>query len=151
MFDVSTENPVNAPGLKPPSPVTYAGIIAICQSLIGIVYAIILIVRGFMGKSDPSIVYESDNANTEVGFGTAAFLLIVFGAVVAGALLMMRGKRWGRGPVIMLEILLLPISYYMFAGGQALAGAVCAISALAALGLSFSPRAVEWAAAQYGR
>ncbi|WP_442873733.1 hypothetical protein [Corynebacterium sp. SCR221107] len=129
----------------------WAGVIALAQSALGIGYAIVLIVRSFMGKTDPSLYYETENANTAVGLGTAAFLLIVFGTVIAGAIMMMRGKRWGRGPVIMLQILLLLISYYMFSGGQPLWGGLTAVTCLVGLGCSFSPLAVQWAAAQYNR
>ncbi|GJJ32841.1 hypothetical protein [Corynebacterium ulcerans] len=133
----------------PPRPVLYAGWVAAIQSLIGIAYAILLIVREATGHRDASIVYESDNANTWVGYGTAVFFLIVFGAVLAGALMMNRGKRWGRGPVIMLQILLLPIAYYMFNGGALLFSAVTGLTAIVALAMLFSPRAVDWAARNY--
>lgn len=141
--DVSTSSP------RPPGPVLWAAIIAAIQSLIGLGYAALLIVREASGYTDPSIVYESDNANTAVGYGTAVFFIIIFGAVLTGAIFMARAKKWGRGPVIMLEILLLLISYYMFSAGQTLMGLATALSAVIALGMLFSPRAVHWAATHY--
>lgn len=105
--------------------------------------------REAAGYNDASIVYESDGANTWVGYGTAVFFIIVFGAVLAGAIMMNRGKRWGRGPVIMLQILLLPIAYYMFSGGAFVFSVITALTAIAALALLFSPRAVDWAARNY--
>ncbi|QBB90560.1 hypothetical protein [Corynebacterium pseudotuberculosis] len=133
----------------PPRPVLYGGWIAAIQSLIGIAYAVLLIVREAAGYNDASIIYESDGANTWVGYGTAVFFIIVFGAVLAGAIMMNRGKRWGRGPVIMLQILLLPIAYYMFSGGAFVFSVITALTAIAALALLFSPRAVDWAARNY--
>lgn len=133
----------------PPRLVLYAGWVAAIQSLIGIAYAILLIVREAAGYNDASIVYESDNARTWAGYGTAVFFIIVFGAVLVGAIMMNRGKRWGRGPVIMLQILLLPIAYYMFNGGAFIFSGVTGLTAIVALVMLFSPRAVDWAARNY--
>lgn len=63
--------------------------------------------------------------------------------------MMNRGKRWGRGPVIMLQILLLPIAYYMFNGGAFIFSGVTGLTAIVALVMLFSPRAVDWAARNY--
>lgn len=97
-----------------PASIRWGGIVALIQSTIGFGYAFFLIYREATGETDPSIVYETDNANTWVGYGTAAFFIIVFGTVVAGAINMMKGHRWGRGAVVMLNIILLPAAYYMF-------------------------------------
>lgn len=125
------------------------GWIAIAQSLVGFAYAILLIVREAAGYQDESIVYESDSANTWVGYGTAAFFIIIFGVVAAGAFRMIRGHRWGRGPVVMLEMLLVPISFYMFGGHAWVLATVCLVSAVVSLAMLFSPRAVRWAASNY--
>jgi hypothetical protein len=132
-----------------PSTVKWGGIIGIVQSCIGIAYACVLIFRELTGQHDPSIVYETDNANTWVGYGTAVFFLIVFGAVITGCITMMRGRKWGRGPVIMLNMILLLITYYIFSAGQVFWAVVVGISALACLGLLFSPRSLHWAASNY--
>ncbi|RNE48736.1 hypothetical protein [Corynebacterium alimapuense] len=139
--------PVNSRPL-PPTKVRWAGVIAICQSLIGLGYAGILIVREFQGKEDPSLVSEGANI-AWVGFGTAIFFIIIFGAVLAGAVSMMKGRKWGRGPVAMMEMILLLISYYMFSGGALWAALATAASALAALIFLFSPKSVDWAAENY--
>ncbi|GAA1473583.1 hypothetical protein P4N68_08280 [Corynebacterium felinum] len=135
--------------IRPPAPLLWAALIAGIQSVIGLGYATLLIIREAAGYRDPSIVYESDHANTFVGYGTAIFFIIIFGTVLVGAIFMAKAKRWGRGPVIMLEILLLLISYYMFSAGQVAMGLATALSAILALGMLFSPRAVAWAAATY--
>ncbi|MDO4630688.1 MAG: hypothetical protein Q4A82_00120 [Corynebacterium sp.] len=122
--------------------------IAIIQSIIGLGYAVLLIVREATGQ-DPNLVYETENANQWVGYGTAIFFIIVFGAVIAGAVMMSKAKRWGRGPVIMLELLLALISTYMFMAHQYPLAVATAASSLVALGMLFSPRAVSWAAQQY--
>lgn len=134
--------------LVPPT-IRWGGIIALIQSGIGLAYAFFLIYRELTGQKDQSIVYESAEANTWVGYGTAGFFLIIFGAVFAGAINMMRGKKWGRGPVIMLNMIFLPVAYYMFSEGRYSWAAVVAVSAVICLAMLFNARSVNWAANQY--
>ncbi|MBD8029259.1 hypothetical protein H9627_02780 [Corynebacterium sp. Sa1YVA5] len=132
-----------------PPTIRWGGIIALIQSGIGLAYAFFLIYREFTGQDDPSIVYESAEANTWVGFGTAVFFIIIFGTVFAGALSMMSGRRWGRGPIIMLNIIFFPVAYYMFSEGRYLWAAIVALSAAACLAMLFNARSVHWMANQY--
>lgn len=133
----------------PPSQIRWASLIAILQSLVGIGYAGILVYREIVGAEDPSLVSESANVSW-VGYGTAIFFLIIFGTVLAGAVSLLRGRKWGRGPMAMFNIILLPISYYMFSEGLVLFGFVTVVSAILVLVMLFNPRSVEWAAARYG-
>ena len=75
--------------------------------------------------------------------------LSFFGVVAFAGVNMLRGKRWGRGPVIMLQMLLLPIAYYIFSAGQWLWAIPVGVIALVGLGLSFHPRSLAWAAQTY--
>ncbi|MFC2668036.1 MAG: hypothetical protein ACFN1A_03220 [Corynebacterium matruchotii] len=140
---------VTAEKLRPPAVVRWAAIIAIIQSAIGLGFAIILIVREATGQTDPNLVYESAHANRWVGYGTAVFFIIIFGAVAAGAMMMFTARRWGRGPVIMLELFLLVAATYMFNAQQYSLSLATAASALLGLGLLFNPRAISWAAQHY--
>lgn len=136
--------------MTPPAPVRWAAIVSLAQSLIGIGYALLLIVRQISGERDESIVSESPNASW-VGLGTAVFFLIIFGTVLAGGIAVLRARgRWGRGPVIMLNLILLPISLSMCGAGAWPLGIATGLSALAVLGMMFSPRAVDWASRVYG-
>ncbi|QGU06650.1 hypothetical protein COCCU_03480 [Corynebacterium occultum] len=127
----------------------WAGIIAILQSAIGIGYAGLLIVRNIIGYEDPSVV--TTQANMEwVGIGTAVFFLIIFGTVLAGAIITLRGGRWGRGPVAMLQMFLLPVAFYMFQGGLYFFAVATAVSALLGLILLFNPTSTSWASQRYG-
>lgn len=129
----------------------WASIIAIVQSLMGLGYAVFLLIRQFSGHEDPSLVITGDSGTAHyVGLGTAIFLFIVFGAVVAGGFFLIRGHLWGRGPVVVLEMILVLISFYMFRGGMPLFGAATMISAGASLALMFSKPSVDWAAEQRG-
>lgn len=135
----------------PPSVTKWASVIAIVQSLLGLAYAVFLVIRQFSGKEDPSLVITGDSGTAHyVGLGTAIFLFIVFGAVVAGGIFLIRGHLWGRGPVVVLEMMLVLISFYMFRGGMVIFGAATIISAGASLAFMFSKSSVDWAAEQRG-
>lgn len=139
---------VTTPRIPPPAPMRWAGIIAILQSVIGIGYAVILTVRNLTGVEDESVVTTQANMDF-VGIGTAVFFIAIFGTVLAGAISMLAGHRWGRGPVTILQMLLLPISVTAMAGSWPAVIATLA-SAVLALILIFHPRSAEWAAARYG-
>jgi hypothetical protein len=74
------------------------------------------------------LVYqEVTETGTAAGNARGAILVIVYAAVMAGVLGLLawslhRRQRWARGPAIVLELLLLPIGYYMVAGGVAWLG-----------------------------
>ncbi|ANE03419.1 hypothetical protein [Corynebacterium crudilactis] len=128
-----------------PASIRWGGIVALIQSTIGLGYAFFLIYREATGETDSSIVYETGDANTWVGYGTAVFFIIVFGTVAAGAINMMRGHRWGRGAVVMLNIILVPAAYYMFIEDRFSWAVITGISAFFVLGALFNKRAIHWA------
>ncbi|MGD7002966.1 hypothetical protein [Corynebacterium halotolerans] len=132
-----------------PAAMRWASIIAIIQSAVGIGYAILLIVRNLMGVEDQSVVTTQENMNF-VGIGTAVFFILIFGTVLAGAISILAGRRWGRGPVTILQMLLLPIAIMMIQGGAWLLAIATIVSAVLALLMIFNQRSAEWAAARYG-
>lgn len=134
---------------QPPTLVRWASIIAILQAMVGLGYAGLLIYREIIGVEDPSLVSDSPNASW-VGYGTAIFFAIIFGAVLAGAISLLRGRKWGRGPMVMLNIIFLPVSYYMFSEGLWAFGLVTAATAILVLVMMFNPRSIEWAEALHG-
>lgn len=127
----------------------WAGIIAILQSLVGIGFAGLLIVRNLMGVEDTSVVTTQENMEF-VGFGTAVFFIIIFGTVLAGAITVLTGRRWGRGPVTMLQIFFLPISVMMLQGGSWMLGIATLVSAVLALAMIFNRQSTEWTSRRYG-
>ncbi|SFG20387.1 hypothetical protein SAMN05660282_00266 [Corynebacterium spheniscorum] len=133
-----------------PASIRWAGIIAIIQSVIGLGYAVLLIIRQLQGKHDPSLVADAENSNIGwVGYGTALFFIIIFGAVILAAINMMRGRKWGRGPVAMLQMILLLISWFMFQGGAIPLAVATGLSSLLGLIFLFNPRAIAWVADHY--
>ncbi|MCF4006087.1 hypothetical protein L1O03_02700 [Corynebacterium uropygiale] len=119
------------------------------QCVLGLAYAVLLLARQALGYRDPSLISTEGSTGQWVGAGTGIFLLLVFGVVLWGAIRMNRGFRWGRGPVAMLEMIFLPIAYYMFSGHAWVLGTVTGLSAIVALVLLFHPTSVKWVAERY--
>ncbi len=133
----------------PPEPVRWAGVLGIGESLAGIAYAVFLVVYNAFFSHDVGAVFSEQGRGPLLGYGTAVFFFVIFGVVAFAGVNMLRGKRWGRGPVIMLQMLLLPIAYYIFSAGQWLWAIPVGVIALVGLGLSFHPRSLAWAAQTY--
>ncbi|MEJ5928413.1 hypothetical protein WG915_07245 [Corynebacterium sp. H128] len=132
-----------------PAPVKYAGYLAIVQSLIGLSYAGLLIYRELIGERGAGVVTDTAARASMIGYGTAIYFIIIFGAVIAGAISMNKGRRWGRGPVAMLELFLLVAAYYMWTAGQPAFAGVTAVSAVAGMLLLFNSASLAWASANH--
>lgn len=132
---------------RPAAPLTVrlAAIIATLQSVAVLAFGTFLAVRTFTHAENQSMVTTGKTAQY-VGVGTAVFLFICFGFVIAGAVAMVRGKRWGRGAVVLAELILTACSFQMFNGGAPVLGAVTLASCVAALYLlMFRPESARWA------
>ena len=85
-----------------------------------------------------------------VGVGSAVFIFIVFGFVIAASIAMSRGHKWGRGAVVLIEIILAACSFQMMSGGAVALGIVTLVTTLAALYLlMFAPASTKWFAARF--
>lgn len=116
--------------------------IAVVECVIGLGYGVFLLIRDFQGYEDPGAVIS--------GWGTALWFFFIFGAVLTGAVFLLRGNRWGRGPIVMLNLCLAGVAFYMFTSGAISLGLITAIFAIGALACMFNPKAVDWAANAYG-
>ncbi|MEZ2121479.1 MULTISPECIES: hypothetical protein [unclassified Corynebacterium] len=134
----------------PPVDIRRAGVLGIGESLVGLAYAVFLIFREITGQHDYGTVSTDGSENIFVGYGTAAFFIVVFGTVAAAGFALRRGRRWGRGPVVILQMLLLPISWYIFSAGLILPALVVSVCALLGLYLTFNRRSLNWAAGVFG-
>lgn len=135
--DEGTAGESAAPERAPATVRVVSGLAAL-QGGIGVIVAIVLVVRGLTGI---------DQSLTSA-YGTAAWFVILGGAVLAAGIGLLRGRRWGRAIVVIAQILLLPVSWYMI-GGQPQFGIPLGLVALVALGLLFSPPSTRWAAQVY--
>lgn len=135
--DDSGAEPEGARGV--PVTIRGAGAAAALEGAIGVIVAIVLIVRGASGV---------DHSTTN-SYGTAAWFVIFGGAVLAAGIALFVGKRWGRAIAVIAGILLLPAAWYMISSHQPQFGIPLGLLALIGLGLLFSPPASRWMAQGY--
>ncbi|MCD2263184.1 hypothetical protein K3888_10775 [Dietzia aurantiaca] len=134
-----------------PAPVRLAGWISSAQGLIGLVTALALIVRAIGGHREETVVIS--------GYATAGWFVILGGGLMAAGIGLLTGRRWGRGLVLIAELLILVAvgSSVFGATGSAIfgevglvlyAGAIAlAVSCAVALASLLRREAVEWYAA----
>ena len=123
-----------------PTAVRVAGWIATAQGLVGLGAAVVLFVRALMGHREETVVIS--------GYGTALWFAILAGGLFAAGIGLLRGRRWGRGLVVIAELLLLFVAWYVAVGsGQWWEGIALALVCLVALVALFLRDAVEWYAA----
>lgn len=134
-----------------PSTVKWAGYVGLIEGAVGLIAAIVMVIQTARGHGDGDAKVEGVLASWGSGYGTALWFVIIFGAVAAAGWALTRGKRWGRAPVAMLNMLLLPVAWYMFSSSRPDLGTPTLLVSLVGLGLIFNPAAVSWAASRYGQ
>lgn len=134
----SGSNPQTEAPIAAPQSVIVGAWIGVAECVLGLGYGLIVLIRDLLGYRDEAAVIS--------GWGTALWFFLIFGAVLAGAVMLLRGSRWGRGPIIMLNLCLLGVAYYMFRSHAFALAIPTVIVAVGALGCMFSPKAVDWAA-----
>ncbi|WP_067676111.1 hypothetical protein [Nocardia miyunensis] len=122
-----------------PGTVRGAGALAALEGAIGVIVAIVLVVRGLSGADQSKVS----------AYGTAAWFVILGGAVLAAGIALFLGRRWGRAIAVIAQILLLPVAWYMIEGHQLQFGIPLGLIALAGLGLLFAPASSRWMAQGY--
>lgn len=102
--------------------------------------AVLLFIRAVGGHSEETVVIS--------GYGTAVWFAILGGGLLAAGVGLLRGNRWGRGLVVITELLLLFVAWYAAVGsGRVLAGVALAVVCVVALVSLFRRESVEWYAA----
>ena len=127
----------------------FGAVVAIIQAVIAVIIGFYLIYKDLTNDGTAETLVSETAAANWVGTGTAIFIFIVFGAVGAGAVSLLQGKNWGRTPIVMLEVILIPISGYMITEGLLTAGIPVLISAILELIGLFHPQTSGWLASQY--
>lgn len=141
---------MTTPKQAAPGTLKTGALVALVQSVVAFGVAIYLIVADFTSEATPTLESEAAAADW-IGTGTAIFIMILFGTVLAGSISLLRGRHWGRSPIVMIEVLLLPVAWYMLSEGLILAGIATVVSAVAALVFILHPRSTAWVAENYGR
>jgi hypothetical protein len=118
-----------------PATVRGAGVLVGLQGLVGVVFAVALLVRALSGASAIGNLY-----------GEAAYFAILGAAVSGCGIALVFGKRGARGPTTVVEILLLGVAWYAAGpSGRPEYGVPVAVVSLVVLYLLYNTRAREWA------
>jgi len=120
--------------VSPPSVRRAAALVGL-QGAVGVVAAVVLLVRGFTG-ADQRVVN---------GFGTAGWFALIGAVLLTAAWALWTGRRWARGIAIYAQMLLLPVSWYVGVGSHRWIYAVpVALISVAILVLLFSRSTIDW-------
>jgi hypothetical protein len=120
--------------VSPPSVRRAAALVGL-QGAVGVVAAVVLLVRGFAG-ADQRVVN---------GFGTAGWFALIGAVLLTAAWALWTGRRWARGIAIYAQMLLLPVSWYVGVGSHRWIYAVpVALISVAILVLLFSRSTIDW-------
>lgn len=123
-----------------PAAVRRAGALAGLQGVVLLGFAVYLVVRALLGHHEETVKIS--------GYGTAVWFLIMGGAVAAAGFGLVRGARWGRGLVVIAQLVLLPVAYYLGVGSHHwAAGVIVAGTAVVTLYSLFQRSSLEWYAA----
>lgn len=122
-----------------PVPVRIAGWIAAAQGLVGVCAAVYLFIRAVGGHQEETVQIS--------GYGTAGWFAILGGGLLAAGVGLLIGKGWGRGVVVIAQLLLLFVAWNVVSSGLVLAGVVLGVVCAVALYSTFRREAVEWYAA----
>lgn len=124
------------PGAVPPV-VRGTGVVVLLQGLAALMVAVALVIGGIRG------------ADAKIAYGTAGWFVLAGAAVSAAGWALWRGRRWGRGVAVFVQLLLLGVAWYMLSGSHRPEfGVPVAVVALLTLTLLFSGPALRWAASQ---
>ena len=132
-----------------PAPMKVAAIVAILEGVVAIAGGVYFAITQAQMGTDETLVESDTPAFAFVGVGTAIFVLLVFGPMLAGAVGILRGHTWGRSLIVFLNVLLLGISVYMFSGGATTLGVITLFAGLLALGCALHPASTSWATASF--
>lgn len=118
-----------------PKPVRLAGLVVVAQGLAGVVFAVALLIRAFSGAETIGNLY-----------GEAAYFAVLGAAVLGCGVALFLGRRGVRGPITVIEILLLGVAWYATGpSGQPAYGIPVAALSVLVLYLLHNGRAREWA------
>ncbi len=118
-----------------PTTVRGAGVLVALQGLVGVGFAVALLVRALSGATSIGNLY-----------GEAAYFAVLGAAVVGCGVALVLGKRGARGPTTVVEILLLGVAWYATGpSDRPEYGIPVAAVSVVVLYLLYNARAREWA------
>ncbi|MDR7301265.1 hypothetical protein [Haloactinomyces albus] len=128
------------PAEAAPRAVRSAGVVTALQGLVGFAFVAALLIRaatgglGGAGALDRSSIY-----------GQAGYYAVLSAFVLAAGIGLWRGRHWARTPSLLLQLLLLGVSWYAFGPSESpLVGLVLAGPAVAVLWCLFNRHGRAW-------
>ncbi|WP_300019232.1 hypothetical protein [Pseudonocardia sp.] len=119
---------------RPPPQVRLAGVLVAVQGLLGLGFAVALLLRAGSAALPASSV-----------LGESALFVVLGGAVAATGAALVAGRRWARTPAIVAQLLLLPVVYSLIGPSrQLLLGIVAGLFVVATFMLLISERSRVW-------
>ncbi|GAY09919.1 hypothetical protein [Pseudonocardia sp. N23] len=123
------------PAPQTPPQVRLAGVVVALQGLVGVVFGVVLLVRGL-----------GAGAGVRFVLGETGYFVLIGVACVAIGVGLLRGRRWARSPAIVVELLLLPVVYSLLGPSKQIVwGIVVGAVVIATFLLLISERSREWA------
>ncbi len=119
---------------KVPPAVRAAGALTALQGLVGVAFAVALVVRSFSAEKSGEVLGEA-----------AYFAVLSAGVLAAGGGLVL-GKHWGRTPSVVVQLLLLGVAWYMYGpSDRQLWGSLLGVYVVITLVLLFTNPVRRWA------
>jgi hypothetical protein len=119
----------------PPASVRVAAAVVCLQGLLGLLFAVALVVRAFDGVERVADV-----------LGEAGYFALLGGGVLAVGGALLRGRRWARTPALVVQLLLLGVAWYAAgSSGRPEYGVPVGLVCLATVGALLTVRARAWA------
>jgi hypothetical protein len=111
-----------------------AGALTSLQGLVGLAFAVALVVRSFSADNPGEVL------------GEAAYFAVLSSGVGAAGVGLVLGKHWGRTPAVVVQLLLLGVAWYMYGpSGRQLWGALLGAYVVGTLVLLFTNPVRRWA------
>jgi hypothetical protein len=124
---------VSTQGKVPPA-VRVAGALTSVQGLVGLAFAVALVVRSFDAEKYGEVL------------GEAAYYAVLSAGVLAAGGGLVLGRHWGRTPSIVVQLLLLGVAWYMYGpSDRQLWGSLLGLYAVVTLVLLFTNPVRGWA------
>lgn len=93
---------------------------------------------------------SDDHGNATVGYGTAVMFAVLGAGVLVAGVTLLRSVPGGRGPVLVVQVLLLPVAWSLLTdSGQSAAGAALGVVALVTIALLLWAPSRRWVAEQH--
>jgi hypothetical protein len=119
----------------PPTSVRAAAAVVCLQGLLGVLFAVALVVRALNGAERVADV-----------LGEAGYFAVLGGGVLAVGVALLRGRRWARTPALVVQLLLLGVAWYAAgSSGRPEYGVPIGVACLATGAALLTGRARAWA------